>query len=151
METVPYVDLEKFAGTWHEVGRYPHWYEKEISEATANYVYHKEEGCLLVTNRYIKEGKEKKLRGKAYVIPGTGNSKFKIRSHWIMQGDYLIIDLDKNYAWAVVSNSKQTKLWILFRQLNVDNEVLHPIIRRLMEKGYDSTKIIWTQQCCNQS
>ena len=144
VETVPYVDVDKYVGTWYEIGRYPHWFERGASLVTAEYI--QKDGYFDVINRCVKGYKKQEKRGKAFVLPNSGNSKFIIKFGWLLKGDYWIIDLDEHYTWAVISNPRQTKLWILYRQPYISDEVLRPILYRLVNRGFNSAKIVWTEQ-----
>lgn len=144
VESVPFVDLDKYMGVWYEIGRYPCWFEKGASHVRVEYTLR--DNYVEVINRCIKKGKESYVTGKAYVMPDSGNAKLKVRFKWPFQGDYWIIDLDEDYSWAAVSNPKKTRLWILYREPNVTNELLRLIAKRVIQKGFNSAKIIWTEQ-----
>ncbi len=144
VETVPYVELGKYAGVWYEIGRYPQRFEKGATHVTAEYVPC--DGYLKVTNTCLKKGKKKTAKGKAFVVPDSGNAKLKVEFFWPFKGDYWIIELDKDYQWAVVSNRKLSSLWILYRKPHINNEILLPIVYSLMERGFNLARIIWTIQ-----
>ncbi len=144
IEAVPYVEINRYAGMWYEIGRYSNWHQKGTSNVSAEYI--PRDGYLEVIKRYIKSNKNKKIKGKAFIIPDSSNAKLKIQFHWPLKKDYWIIDLDENYQWAVISNSLQTSLWILYRHPTICNEVLRPIVYRLVNRGFDLAKVHWTKQ-----
>jgi len=144
IDAVPYIEIDRYAGIWYEIGRYSHWYEKGISNVSAEYI--PRDGYIDIINRYEKSNKYDEIRGKAFIIPDSGNAKFKVQFHWPFKGNYWIIDLDKDYQWAVVSNPSQTNLWILYRKPIIDNEKLRPIVYRLVNLGFELAKVHWTKQ-----
>lgn len=142
--TTSYVDLEKYMGVWYEIGRYPCWFEWGASKVKVTYTLC--DGCVEVLNQCIKMGKQRWVTGKAYILPNSGNAKLKVYFRWPLRGDYWIIDKSEDYTWAVVSDSKQRHLWILYRQPYISDEVIREIARSLTMRGFNSAKIIWTRQ-----
>jgi len=68
-ETVKNVDLEKYAGTWYEIARFPHSFEKDHVGVTATYTL-KKNGKIEVLSKGYKstlEGKLQTAKGKAKV------------------------------------------------------------------------------------
>jgi len=63
------------------------------------------------------------MKGKAFVVPNTGNSKLKVQFFWSFKGNYWIIDLASDYSWAIVSDPKLKTLWILSRTKTMDAEL----------------------------
>ena len=35
VQTVPYVDLERYMGLWYEIASYPKWFEKGLTDVSA--------------------------------------------------------------------------------------------------------------------
>jgi hypothetical protein len=47
-------------------------------------------------------GKESGIKGRAYPVEGSNNTKLKVQFFWPFRGDYHIIMLAEDYSWAVV-------------------------------------------------
>lgn len=147
LETVPHVDLEKYAGKWYEIATYPQKFQKGCHCTTAEYTLH-EKGYVVVENQCNKDsvdGKLSYIKGKAFVEKGSGNAKLKVQFFWPFKGDYWIIDLADDYSYAVVSNPTKKYLWILCRASTMENAVYQQIIERLESKGFDLSKLQKTQ------
>ena len=54
LETVPNVDLNKYAGKWYEIASYPQRFQKGCHCTTAEYTL-SEKGYVIVENRCNKE------------------------------------------------------------------------------------------------
>jgi apolipoprotein D and lipocalin family protein len=54
LETVPYVDLERYAGLWYEIASYPQRFQKGCHNTTAEYSL-SEKGHVVVINRCNKD------------------------------------------------------------------------------------------------
>jgi len=148
LEVVPYVDIEKYLGTWYEIGRYPNWFQKNCAGTTANYTL-RDDGKIKVLNRCREntlDGKEKSITGKAWIADKKTNAKLKVQFYWPFSGDYWIIQLDEKYTYAVVGHPGRKYLWILSRKPRMDENIYASILRRLVEQGYNPDRIIKTLQ-----
>jgi len=146
--TVASVDLQKYVGKWYEIASYPQRFQKGCTCTTAEYTA-TDKGYIVVENRCNKDsinGKLSYIKGKAFVEENSGNAKLKIQFFWPFKGKYWIIDLADDYSYAVVSEPKKKYLWILSRTSKMDKSVYQNIINRLLEKGFDLTKLQVTKQ-----
>ena len=51
LQTVPSVDVPRYMGTWHEIAKYPNWFQKKcVSSTQANYTL-QADGRVQVLNR----------------------------------------------------------------------------------------------------
>lgn len=148
LQTVPYVDLEKYSGKWYEIASYPQRFQKGCHCTTAEYTL-TAKGYVIVENRCNKDsvnGKQSYIKGKAFVEKNSGNAKLKVQFFWPFRGKYWIIDLAEDYSYAVVSHPNKKYLWILSRTPMIDENVYQQVISRLKEKGFDLSKLQRTKQ-----
>jgi apolipoprotein D and lipocalin family protein len=114
-DTVSAVDLPRYAGTWYEIERFDHWFERGLVGVTANYTL-RPDGRIAVLN----SGYDKTLDGKLDTATATawtvGPAKLKVRFFWPFAGDYWVLGLDDNYRWAVVGTPDRGYLWLLHRE-----------------------------------
>jgi len=148
LETVPFVDLEKYAGTWYEIAAIPQYFQRGCGCTTATYTP-TEEGYILVENscEKLNENKTSSIQGKAFIEEGSGNAKLKVQFFWPFKGKYWIIDLAEDYSYAVVGHPNRKYLWILARTPNMDEELYNTLLRRIADKHFDLSKIEKTPQC----
>jgi apolipoprotein D and lipocalin family protein len=57
-QTVPYVDINSFAGAWHEQAVIPYFWERGCTQTTAHYSLNKD-GTIKVNNTCVINGKPK--------------------------------------------------------------------------------------------
>lgn len=148
LQTVKHVDLKKYSGKWYEIASYPQWFQKGCHCTTAEYTLTENE-YIIVENRCNKDsikGKESYIKGKVFVEENSGNAKLKVQFFWPFRGKYWIIDLADDYSYAVVSHPNRKYLWILSRTPHMADSIYQQIILRLIEKGFDVTKLVITQQ-----
>ncbi len=148
LQTVTYVDLNKYSGKWYEIASYPQRFQKGCHCTTAEYTF-SAKGYVIVENRCNRDsvnGKLSYIKGKAFVENNSGNAKLKVQFFWPFKGKYWIIDLASDYSYAVVSHPNKKYLWILSRTSKMDDTVYQQIISRLKSKGFDLSKIKKTEQ-----
>ncbi len=138
LRTVPLVDLEKYAGTWYEIASFPQRFTKGCQATTATYT-NTDKGYVIVENRCRRNsltGKSSYIKGKAFVVPNSGNAKLKVQFFWPLRGKYWIIDLADDYSYAVVGHPKRKYLWILSRTPQMPDAVYQAILDRVKANGY---------------
>ncbi|MBM3437461.1 MAG: lipocalin family protein [Bacteroidetes bacterium] len=148
LQTVPFVDLNKYSGKWYEIASYPQRFQKGCNCTTAEYTLN-EKGYVMVENRCNRDsanGKLSYIKGKAFVEPNSGNAKLKVQFFWPFKGKYWIIDLADDYSYAVVSHPDKKYLWILCRMPKIDSTTYRQILERLKAKGFDLSKLQSTTQ-----
>lgn len=148
LEVVPRVDLQRYLGTWYEIATIPQRFQKGCVGVTAHYSL-RPNGSIDVVNVCRKETLDaipRSIRGKAWIVDKTTNAKLKVRFFWPFAGDYWIIELDKDYQWAVVGHPDRTYYWILSRTPQMDLALYDELIRRAAAKGYDTSRIKKTLQ-----
>lgn len=145
LAVVPSVDLERYAGTWYEIARYPNRFQPEDCVATTATYELREDGKISVINRCRKgsaEGPVKSVNGKAWVVDPETNARIKVQFFWPFSGDYWIIQLGEQYEYAVVGHPDRKYLWILSRTPEMQPELYERILVRLEQQGYDPSRLI---------
>ena len=146
LQVVPYVNLERYTGTWYEIARSPHRFQEGCAESSATYTL-LENGKIGVLNQ-CRKGPDQKLssvRGKAWVVDKETNAKLKVSFFWPFSGDYWIIDIGENYEYAVVGHPSRKYLWILSRTPQIDEALYQRILENLEKQSYDIGKLIRTE------
>lgn len=140
------VNIQKYMGKWYEIARYEHFFEKNCKNVTATYSLN-EDNTLKVINRCEKIDTNKKTSatGVAYST-NEANSKLKVSFFRPFYGDYWIIDLDKDYKYAVVGTPSREYLWILSRTSTLPKTTIDNILAKIKKLGFSTDKLIWTIQ-----
>ena len=148
LETVPFVDLNRYTGIWYEIARYSNSFQEGCVGSKATYSL-RDDGKIDVLNECYDrsfDGGIRTARGRAWVIDKSSKAKLKVSFFWPFSGDYWIIDLGKDYEYAVIGHPKRKYLWILSRTKILHGSVYEEIITRLKEKHYDTKKLMLTPQ-----
>lgn len=146
LQTVNKVDIQKYTGTWYEIARFEHFFEKGCKNVTATYEI-KDDGDIKVINRCTKidTNEKKEATGVAYATDET-NSKLKVSFFRPFYGDYYILDLASDYSYALIGNPNRELLWILSRTKTLDENIKNSLLKKLPALGFDANKFIWTIQ-----
>jgi apolipoprotein D and lipocalin family protein len=148
LQTIPYVDLKKYAGKWYEIASFPQGFQKGCNCTTAEYTL-TDKDYLIVENRCNKDsinGKQSSIKGKAFVVENSGNAKLQVQFFWPFKGKYWIIDLADDYSYSVVGHPNRKYLWILSRTAKMDDSIYQQLISKIKQKGFDISKIKLTKQ-----
>ena len=140
----PYFELDRYLGTWYEIARYDHRFERGMDGVTATYSL-REDGLIKVENKGCKGGLDGKLStaiGKAKVPNPDQPSKLKVSFFWFFYGDYYVLELDPDYQWALIGSSSDNYLWILSRKAHIRPDLYQELIAKLKARGYDTDKLI---------
>ncbi len=146
LRTVPSVELKRYAGEWYEIARFSHPFQKDCYGSKATYSL-LENGKVHVLNECRRggpDGEYKTAKGTAQVADKETNAKLKVTFFWPFSGDYWIIDLGKEYEYAVVGHPSRKYLWILSRTETIGDRVYGGILKRLEAQYYDTSGLIRT-------
>jgi lipocalin len=142
------VDIEKYLGTWYEIARYDHRFERGLVGVTANYSKRKD-GLIKVVNSGYKgslNGPQSEVIGKAKIPDANYPSKLKVSFFWFFYADYFILELDENYQWAVIGSKSDDYLWILSRSPQMGKSVYDELVQKISKRGYNVAKLIRVEQ-----
>lgn len=140
--TVHSVDLKRYLGEWHEIARYPNWFQRNCANhVTATYAPNADGSISVVNSCVSLKGKTETAKGRATVVPGSGNAKLKVSFAPPFKGDYWILAVDKNYQWALVGHPSRNYLWILARDSKISPALYSKIVQLAVDQGYDASRI----------
>jgi len=146
---VEQLKLEKYLGTWYEIARFDHPFERNLEGVTATYEL-RDDGKIRVINKGYKnslDGKLKTAKGKAKrPNPEKEPGKFRVAFFLFFYADYIVMELDENYEWALIGSSSNKYLWILSRNSQPEQFVTDKILQKAKVRGYNTDKLIWVEQ-----
>ena len=72
-----------------------------------------------------------------YVVPGTGNAKWRESPFWPLYLSYLILYVDPDYQTALVGYPGQSYGWVFARKPVIDEASYQSLLGRMRDQGYD--------------
>ena len=137
-------DLNKFMGTWYEIARLDHPYERGLERVTAHYKF-TDKSYVAVINQGFKYGKIKTIRS-AKLLPTTQPNYFKVYFGLPIGFAYRIAYINKHYTMAIITGTRTNTLWFLARTPSIEPELKQQLEQIAMELGFNTTKLIYTKQ-----
>ncbi|CQD32235.1 outer membrane lipoprotein Blc [Yersinia mollaretii] len=139
--------LPRYLGTWYEIARLDHSFERGLDHVTANYTP-RDDGGVKVINRGYNARKQQwqESIGKAYFIGSPQLASLKVSFFGPFYGGYNIIELDDNYSYALVSGPNRDYLWILSRTPTLSADVREKLLSVAKDYGFPIDKLIWVKQ-----
>jgi apolipoprotein D and lipocalin family protein len=147
--SLPMLDLQRYAGEWHEIARLPMFFQRKcVANTTATYTP-RADGTVGVRNACDdKDGGRMVSTGTARPVPGhPGRLQVRFAPDWLgwapmVWADYWVVDLDPDYRWAVVGGPSRSYLWILSRTPRMDRAQYDAIRARAAQRGYPVEKLV---------
>jgi apolipoprotein D and lipocalin family protein len=136
--------LEKYLGTWYEIARFDHPFERGLQGVTATYSL-KPDGKIEVLNQGFKnslDGKFKKAVGKAKLSNPETPRNLLVSFFWIFYAPYNILELDTDYRYALIGSNSSNYLWILSRTPQMDEKTYQMLVDKAKAREYDTSKLI---------
>ncbi|WP_431224087.1 outer membrane lipoprotein Blc [Serratia sp. L9] len=147
VKVVDNFDSQRYLGTWYEIARLDHRFERGLEQVTANYSP-REDGGLKVVNRGFdtKRQQWKESEGKAYFIGSPQTAALKVSFFGPFYGGYNVIELDPQYRYALVCGPNKDYLWILSRTPTLDAATRDRLVQIAQGYGFDTDALIWVNQ-----
>lgn len=153
VKTVPRVDLERYAGRWYEIARFPNRFQDDCTGGVRATYTRRRDGRIDVLNECTTAKGAKSAAGIARVVDTATNAKLKVRFapawlSWLpaVWGDYWVIGLADDYSWAVVGDPSREYLWVLSRTPRMEDARYEEAVGRATANGFDTSKLRRTPQ-----
>nr|WP_074459813.1 lipocalin family protein [Cronobacter sakazakii] len=140
-------NVNRYLGTWYEIARFDHRFERGLEQVTATYSL-RGDGGLNVINRGFNPDRNKwqQSEGKAYFTGDTRRAALKVSFFGPFYGGYNIIALDKDYQHALICGPDRSYLWILSRTPTISKQVKEDLLDSAIRQGFAVEKLIWVNQ-----
>lgn len=147
VEPVTGFELSRYLGTWHEIARLDHGFERGLTQVTAEYSLREDGGVKVLNSGYNAEERQRQTaEGKAYFIGRPDEGRLKVSFFGPFYGAYNIIALDKAaYRYAMIAGPNTDYLWILARSPSLDGAVLQSLVEKARGLGFPTQDLIYLQ------
>ena len=140
-------EADRYLGSWYEIARLDHSFEKGLSQVTAQYSLRDDGGIRVINRGYSEEeGEWQEAEGKAYFVEDENTGYLKVSFFGPFYGAYGIFELDKeSYDYSWVSGPDTGYLWLLARTPQVTDELKQRFVERTGELGFNTDELIWVE------
>ena len=148
VQPVSEFQLERYLGTWYEIARLDHSFERGLQQVTAQYSLRDDGGVRVINRGYSTEdGTWREAEGKAYFVGDRGEGHLKVSFFGPFYGSYLVFGLDhENYAYSFVAGPDHSYLWLLSRTPTVSSAVMEHFLEQAQQAGFATDALILVQQ-----
>lgn len=145
VQVVNEFELDRYLGTWYEIARLDHRFERGLSNVTANYSMRDDGGVSVINRGYeIAKGEWNEATGKAYFIGVPDVGQLKVSFFGPFYGGYNIVELDKDhYQYALVAGPDRGYLWILARSPKLDQDTLAALVDKAKQLEFPTDELIY--------
>ena len=143
LETVDYVDLQRFMGDWYVIANIPTLVEKGAHNAVESYRLD-EDGTIATTFTFRKDafdGPEKRYRPRGFVRDPESNAEWGMQFIWPFEGDYRIIYLDDDYSTTIIGRNKRDYVWLMARTPQIPGSEFDRAVQFIEDAGYDISSL----------
>ncbi len=143
MDTVDYVDLERFMGDWYVIANIPTFLEKGAHNAVENYALNGD-GTIATTFTFRDgsfDGDEKEYTPKGFITDTDSNAIWGMRFVWPIKADYRIVYLDEEYQQTIIARKQRDYVWVMARTPKIDDADYDRLVAKIESIGYDSSKL----------
>jgi apolipoprotein D and lipocalin family protein len=135
-----------YLGTWYEIVRLDHSFERGMEKITATYSKREDGGIKVLNKGYITDKQEwSQAEGKAYFVEGKDVGFLKVSFFGPFYGSYIIMDTDYK-TYTMISGPDHSYFWILSRTPRLDKNVLDRLLRKAKDAGFNTDKLIFIKQ-----
>lgn len=144
------LDLERYAGRWYEVARFPSWFERRcVGQATADYTLRPDGGITVVNTCRTADSTINRAEGAARLADARGPaSRLKVRFAPaflsflpMVWADYWVLDLTDDYRAALVGTPDRRYLWVLSRTPQLDSATYDRLVATAARQGFEVARL----------
>ncbi len=140
--------LERYLGTWYEIARLDHSFERGLSQVTAEYQLRNDGGIKVINRGYdAQKQRWKEAVGKAYFVGEPNVGRLKVSFFGPFYGGYNIAMLDDDYQIALVIGPNTNYAWLLARTPEISAEQCAPYLAEATRIGVPTEAWIWLAKC----
>ena len=142
VEVVDDFALEPYLGTWYEIARLDHSFERGLSNVTANYTL-RDDGGVDVLNRGYRADRNEwdEATGKAYFVGEPDVGRLKVSFFGPFYGAYNVVAVEPD-RYSLVVGPNRSYLWILAREPSLDDATLDKLVRKARELDFPTDELI---------
>ena len=143
LETVDYVDLQRFMGDWYVIANIPTMFEKNAYNPIESYQLNAD-GTVATTftfNEGSFDGEQEVMTAKGFIKNKQTNAEWGMQFFWPIKADYRIVYVDNDYKYTVIGRNKRDYLWIMARQPKISDQIFVELETMLSGMGYDTNLI----------
>jgi apolipoprotein D and lipocalin family protein len=147
------VDLNRYAGTWHEQARVPNRFQRDCAaDVRAHYLVRPDNTIGVINQCRTKDGDIKVAEGvgrlsRAFDPPDPAKLEVRFAPDWTSRlpfvwGDYWILKIADDYRYSLVGTPDRKYLWVLSRDEKADRDVVSALLELARSLGFPVDEVV---------
>ena len=153
INTVEYVDLNRFMGDWYVIANIPTFIETDAVNAIESYEMN-QDGSIATTFTFYEgspDGERKQYNPTGFIVDQESNALWDMQFIWPFKAEYRVIYLDEDYQITIIGRSKRDYVWLMARLPVIGDDTYDKLLKYMASQGYDIEKIqrvpqVWPKQ-----
>ncbi len=148
VDAVTGFELNRYLGTWYEIARLDHRFERGLTHITAEYSMRSDGGVQVINRGFNVDAAEwDEATGKAYFTGDANVGQLKVSFFGPFYGGYNVIELDKvDYQYSLVAGPDRDYLWLLSRTPSLDPATVKKLVSKAASLGFATDDLIYVDQ-----
>lgn len=148
IKPVDHFEVERYLGTWYEIARLDHSFERGLSRVSATYRLREDGGITVLNQGYSATDRAwQSVEGKAYFVEKPDQGYLKVSFFGPFYGAYVVFALDQeNYQYSLVAGPNRSYFWLLARNPTIDEKLKNRLVEKARALGFETDQLIFVDQ-----
>ena len=139
-------DLQAYLGTWYEIARLDHVFERGLEQVCAEYALNSDGSVRVLNSGYDPARKRwRSAEGRARFAGAPDVGSLAVSFFGPFYAGYHVFALDPR-EYALVTSGSRNYLWILARSKTLRPERTAALLAQAAAAGFDTNALIWVRQ-----
>lgn len=135
-------DAKRYMGTWYELARIEHSFEKGLTQVSAQYSLNDDDTVAVVNRGYDASKQEwRQANGKARFLSDPGVAALKVSFFGPFYGGYNVVSLDDQYQTSLVIGNSLDYFWLLSRSKSIPEQQFRRLLEKAQSLGVDLSQV----------
>ena len=140
-------DVNRYLGTWYEIARLDHRFERGLEQVSAHYSLNPDGSIKVISRGYDPEHRQwPEAEGTAKFVGEPTRGQLKVSFFGPFYGGYNVLQLAPDYRYALVSGPDRDYLWILARTASLPEQDLTSLVAEAQRMGFATEQLIYVRQ-----
>ena len=137
-------DANRYLGTWYEIARLDHRFERGLEQVSAHYSLNSDGSIKVINRGYDPEQRQwQQAEGTAKFVGEPTIGQLKVSFFGPFYGGYNVLQLAPDYRYALISGPDRDYLWILARSASLPEQDLKFLVAEAKRMGFATEQLIY--------
>ena len=137
-------DANRYLGTWYEIARLDHRFERGLEQVSAHYSLNPDGSIKVINRGYDPEQRQwQQAEGTAKFVGEPTIGQLKVSFFGPFYGGYNVLQLAPDYRYALISGPDRDYLWVLARSASLPEQDLKFLVAEAKRMGFATEQLIY--------